>query len=347
MVRIGERLVGGDGPCFIIAEAGVNHNGRLDLALQMVELAARAGADAVKFQTFTAKEVASEQAQKAPYQLKTTDEAESQYQMLERLELGQEDFARIRDYCRQQEVAFLSTPYGRASADLLQALGVPAYKVSSGDLTNHRLLAHLAAKGRPLIVSTGMATLAEVEAALEAIAEAGDPPVVLLQCVSSYPARAEDCNLRAMVTMAEHFKVPVGFSDHTMGNEVALAAVALGACVIEKHFTLDRGLPGPDHQASVEPAELEALVRGIRKVEAALGHGRKEPAAGEVHNLAVARRSLVAACDIPAGAVLRDEMIVLRRPGNGLPPERLPELLGRTVRQAIPAGTIIRLDMLA
>ena len=347
LVDIADRKVGPGQPCFIIAEAGVNHNGSLELARQLVEVAARAGADAVKFQTFKAARLVTPDAPKADYQLQTTDAAESQYDMLRQLELSPEAHKELMAYCQRQGILFMSTPFDEESADFLADLGVAVFKIPSGEITNLPFLDHVAHKGKPMIVSTGMAYLGEVEAAVHIIEQAGNRSFVLLHCVSIYPADPADANLRAMQTMATAFGVPVGYSDHTPGIEVALAAVALGACVIEKHFTLDRSLPGPDHRASLEPDELTALVRGIRTVEAALGHGRREPAASEANTAAVARRSLVAAKDISAGTVLTEEMIAIKRPGTGLPPAMRPYLIGRTVQMTVPAGALFTLEMLA
>jgi N-acetylneuraminate synthase len=310
-------------------------------------MAARAGADAVKFQTFAAERLVTRQAPKARYQLESTDPEESQFEMLRRLELTKDDHRVLFQECKERGIIFLSTPFDEESADFLEELGVLAFKIPSGEITNVPYLGHIARKGKPMIVSTGMAYLGEVETAVRAIEEAGNDNFALLHCVSNYPANPAEINLRAMATMAAAFNCPIGFSDHTTGIEVSLAAVALGATVIEKHFTLDSGLPGPDHRASLEPAELKALVQGIRKVEVALGHGRKEPAASESNTAAVARKSLVAAHDILEGTTLTEDLIAIKRPGTGLPPEMRPQLIGRTARVAISAGELITLDMLA
>ncbi len=346
-IRIGNRAVGVGHPAFIVAEAGVNHNGSLDLARRMVDTAVKAGAHSVKFQTFNAERLVAPSAPKAEYQKRTTAAAESQLEMLRRLELSPKAHRDLMAYCRAQGILFMSTPFDEESADFLDDLGVVVFKIPSGEITNLPFLAHVARKGKPMIVSTGMAHLGEVEAAVRAIEEAGNRQFVLLHCVSSYPANPAEANLRAMHAMATAFNAPVGYSDHTPGIEVALAAVALGACVIEKHFTLDRTLPGPDHQASLEPEELAALVRGVRIVELALGHGRKEPTAGELDTARVVRKSLIAALDIPKGTVLSAEMIAVRRPGTGLPPNMRAPLLGLTAKQDIPAGTVLTLEMLA
>lgn len=343
--EIAGHKIGPGQPCFIIAEAGVNHNGRVSQALALVDAAKAAGANAVKFQTFVSENLVVPEAPKAAYQKETTDAQESQLAMLKRLELSFESFREIYAYCRANDILFLSTPFDEVSADFLGELGVAAFKIPSGEITNLPLIAHVARKGRPLIVSTGMANLGEVEAALNTIAENGAPPVAVLQCVSNYPADPADINLRAMQTMQNAFGVPIGYSDHTLGTEVALAAVALGACIVEKHFTLDRNLPGPDHQASLEPAELTALIKGIRIVESALGDGRKLPTVSERDTAAVARKSLVAACDIKAGTVLAENMVALRRPGTGLPPAMRAYLIGQTVRHDIASGTLLSPEM--
>jgi N,N'-diacetyllegionaminate synthase len=344
-IKIAEHPIGDRHPCFIIAEAGVNHNGSLDLALKLVDAAVSAGADAVKFQTFTAEAVVTAAAPKANYQQQTTGTNESQLRMIKNLELTHEQFKQIKEYCDKKEIIFLSTPFDHDSVDSLDRLGVAAFKVSSAEITNYPLLKHIARKRKPTIISTGMSSLGEVEQALQAMFHSGNRKVVLLHCVSNYPANPVDVNLLAMKTMATAFGVPVGYSDHTLGIEVSLAAVALGACVIEKHVTMDRTMPGPDHQASLNPCDLAALVKGIRMIEASLGHGRKEPVISEKNTADAARRSLVAACDIPAGTVLTDRHIAIKRPGTGLPPSLLRYLIGRTSRGMIAADTILTLEL--
>src|SRR5215213_1319434 len=308
MIEIAGHKIGAGNPAFIIAEAGVNHNGDLKIAHELVDVAAEAGADAVKFQTFIAEKSITSDAIKADYQRISTGNEESQLEMARKLELSFDDFRTLKRYCDERGIVFLSTPFDLESVDFLHSLRVPALKIASGDLTNHPLLRHVASKGVPVIISTGMSDMEEVKEATEVVRSGGNDRIVLLQCVTNYPADPADVNLRVMQTMAETLDVPVGYSDHTLGIEVAIGAVALGACVIEKHFTLDRSLPGPDHRASLEPRELEALVHGIRRVEAALGDGLKTPAASEARNAAVARRSLVAACDIKAGTVITPEL---------------------------------------
>lgn len=346
-IEFAGRKIGVGHPCFIIAEAGVNHNRDLTIAKQLIDVALAAGADAVKFQTFKADKLASVSAPKAAYQKKTIDGAESQLEMLRRLELSAAMHHELQAYCRGRGILFLSTPFDEESADFLDQMGLPAFKIPSGDITNEPFLTHIACKGKPIFLSTGMAYLSEVDQAVRAIRTAGNEELILLHCVSNYPAQPRDVNLRAMATMKTAFKLPVGYSDHTVGIEISLAAVALGACVIEKHFTLDRNLPGPDHRASLEPDELTALVGAIRKVELSLGHGRKEPAPSEADTADVARKSLVAALDIPAGTHLLEAMIAIKRPGTGLPPAMRVHLIGCMAREDISAGTLLSLDMLA
>lgn len=335
--RVGRRRLGPGRPCFVIAEAGVNHNGRLALARRLVDAAARAGADAVKFQTFRAERLVTRRARPAPYQRRGVGRGESTFEMLRRLELSEKDHRALAAHSRRRNILFLSTPFDPESAGFLARLGVPLFKVSSGDLTDLPFLESLARRRKPLVLSTGMSTLAEVRAALRAVRRAGAKQVALLHCVSNYPAAPADVNLRAMDALVAAFGVPVGFSDHTPGIEVSLAAVARGACVIEKHFTLDRRLPGPDHRASLEPAELAALVRGIRRVESALGDGRKRPAPSERAMIPFARKSLVALRDIAVGEKLAPEMVGAKRPGTGLAPAALRRFLGKKVRRPVAA----------
>ena len=344
-IDIAGRKVGPGQPCFIVAEAGVNHNGSLEMARQLVDVAARAGADAVKFQTFKAERVVSATAPKAEYQLETTDAAESQLDMIRRLELSPEAHRELQAYCQEQGVLFMSTPFDKESVDLLDELGVPVFKIGSGEVTNWLLLEHIARKGKPIILSTGMSYLSEVDEAVRVIREAGNEQLVLLHCVSNYPADPADANLCAMQMMAAAFQVPVGYSDHTPGIEVALAAVALGACVIEKHFTLDRDLPGPDHKASLEPAELKSMIQGLCTVEKALGNGVKRPQESEMSSRAAGRRSLIAARTIQSGTIITREMLTAKRPGTGIPPTQERLLVGRTAIVRIPVDQLIFFDM--
>ena len=344
-IQIVNKLIGPGQPVFVVAEAGVNHNGDLKIARALIDVAVEAGADAEKFQTFRADHLVTPDAPKAEYQLKTTNDAESQFEMLRRLELSADAHRELQSYCHARGIIFLSTPFDEEAVDLLDELGVPAFKISSGDLTNSPLLEHVASKGKPVILSTGMSELSELIEAVSVLNTAGCENPLLLHCVSNYPAQPAEVNLRAMQTMRSAFDVPVGFSDHTEGIDVALAAVALGACVIEKHFTLDRTLPGPDHRASLEPAELRELVRSIRRVESALGSGRKVPAVSEIETAKAARRSLVAAREIPAGARLERDMVVMRRPGTGMSPATLNTLIGLEAAHEIPGGTLLEPEM--
>lgn len=342
----GERLIGVGQPCLVIAEAGVNHDGEMEIARALIDAAIAAGADAVKFQSFTAATLVSADAPKAEYQKQNAPGPETQMAMLQRLELGESQQQALADYCRDRGIIFLSSPFDQASVDLLAPLNLPAFKVPSGEITNLALLSHIAAQGKPVILSTGMATLSEVGDAAATLRDGGAGGIILLQCVSNYPADPADVNLRAMATMADKFGLLVGYSDHTLGAEVALAATALGACVIEKHLTLDCGRPGPDHAASMEPDDFAAMVHGIRNVEAALGHGRKEPATSEAAIAAIARKSLFAATDIPAGATITDAMIAARRPGAGIAPDQRGRLVNRKAAADIKRDTLITFDML-
>jgi len=353
---------------FIIAEAGVNHNGSVELALKMIAAAADAGVDAVKFQTFKTNSLVSGHAAKANYQIVNTGTSESQQQMLARLELSLEDHRKLSDYCQSCGIAFLSTPFDDESLRLLvDNLGLPILKVSSGDATNYPFLVRMAQTHRKIILSTGMMTLGEVENALAALAygycSSNDPSdwaeirrayysaqgqaalrdqVTLLHCTTDYPTRPEDVHLAKMQTLANAFGLPTGYSDHTLGVEVPIAAVAMGACTIEKHFTLDRNMEGPDHIASLEPAELSAMVSGIRTVELALGSPLKIPTESEMINASAARKSIVASREIPAGEILSAENITIKRPGTGLPPERWWSVLGTAATRAYAKDELIQ-----
>ena len=331
---------------FIIAEAGVNHNGDIKLAKKLINVAKDAGADAVKFQTFKAENVVIKNAEKAEYQKETTGIRESQYDMIKKLELTEEDFRELADYAKKEGILFLSSPFDKESVDLLYELDVPAFKVASGEITNFPLLKYIAKKEKPIILSTGMSTLGEVEEALNVIRSEGVRDVVLLHCVSNYPAKIEDINLRAMETLKHAFKVPVGFSDHTLDITASIAAVALGACVIEKHFTLDRKLLGPDHKASLEPNELKEMVKTIRDLEKALGDGIKRPTKDEVEIKRVARRSIVAKEDMSKGIIITEDMLDVKRPGTGIPPKYMEMIVGRKAKENIIKDEIIAMGMI-
>ena len=317
----------------IIAEAGVNHNGEINLAKKLITAAAAAGADLVKFQTFSAKNLVSSSAPKAEYQKKTTESSESQLEMIQKLELSREDHTVLIEECRANRIGFFSTAFDFQSFDLLTELGcLEQIKIPSGELTNLPLLRYMSRLGKPLMLSTGMANLGEIEAAIEAIEGAGTPRhlITVLHCTTEYPTPMEEVNLRAMVAMKKAFGVNTGYSDHTPGIVIPVAAVALGATIIEKHFTLDRNSPGPDHKASLEPHELKAMVEGIRNVERALGDGVKRPSPSELKNKPIARKSLVAIRPISTGEVFSAENMSAKRPGTGLSPMLWDEIVGRT-----------------
>ena len=330
-------------PVTVIAEAGVNHNGDLQRALQMIDAAAGAGADYVKFQTFKAENVVTARAQKAAYQEKATGAAESQQEMIRKLELDGAEHEQLVARCAERGIGFLSTPFDHESIGLLDGLGMGIFKIPSGEITNLPYLRAVARCGKPMIVSTGMATLGDVEAALEALLDSGcaREDLTVLHCNTEYPTPVEDVNLSAMLTMGQALKVAVGYSDHTLGIEVATAAVALGAVVIEKHFTLDRSLPGPDHAASLEPDELAAMVSAIRNIECALGDGIKRPTASERPNRVIARRSIVAASQITEGEEFTEDNLTAKRPGDGISPMRWDELIGRAATRAYEPDELI------
>jgi N,N'-diacetyllegionaminate synthase len=334
---------------FIIAEAGVNHNGDEALALRLVDIAAECGADAVKFQTFTADKLVRPGADKAEYQKRETGEGD-QHAMLKALEMSETMHRKLVERCSQAGIEFMSTPFDEDAADLLLGLGMRRIKVPSGEITNEPFLEFLAAKGVPLIVSSGMATLDEIQRAVAVIAaarkQAGHTQplsevLTILHCTSNYPALCADVNLRAMQTIAAETGLPAGYSDHTLGVAVSTAAVALGATVIEKHFTIDRNLPGPDHKASLSPEELAQLVRQIRDVEAALGSPVKQPAPSELPVRELVRRSVTAIKPLPAGTVITGEHVALLRPGNGIAPRELKSVIGRAAARDIPGGTTL------
>jgi len=329
----------------IIAEAGVNHNGDMALAQQLVDAAAEAGADLVKFQTFSADRIVTRSAAKADYQNCARSEPESQYQMLHGLELSREHHERLIECCRAAGIGFLSTGFDIESIDLLIEFGINRLKIPSGEITNFPHLRHIGALGKEVMLSTGMANLGEVEAALEVLEAVGTPRerITVLHCTSEYPAPIAEVNLRAMVLMGRALGVAVGYSDHTQGIEIPIAAAALGASVIEKHFTLDRSLPGPDHKASLEPDELKAMVQGIRNVEKALGDGVKRITPSERENRPVVRKSIVAARYIGAGERFTEDNIAVKRPGTGLSPMEWDRVIGRAAPRDFAADELIEL----
>lgn len=328
---------------FIIAEAGVNHNGSLEMAFKLIDVAVAAGADAVKFQTFKAEKVIAVNAPKAEYQKETTGTDESQLEMIKKLELDEAAYIQLYQYCQHKGIQFLSTPYDLESIDMLNRMGMDIFKIPSGEITNLPYLRKLGALKKQLILSTGMADLGEIEAALDVLTESGTPleNITVLHCNTEYPTPFEDVNLRAMLTIKNAFGVEVGYSDHTSGIEVPIAAVALGATIIEKHFTLDRNLPGPDHRASLEPPELSAMISGIRNIEKSLGTRSKKPSPSELKNKPVVRKSIVAAFPIKKGETFTAMNITVKRPGIGINPMRWDEIIGRKARRDYKTDEII------
>lgn len=326
------------GRVYIIAEAGINHNGDLERALNMVDVAAEAGVDAIKFQAFQAEALVQPNAEKASYQKERTNTEESQLEMLRQYELTPTEFCEVANRAVARGIDFICTPFDYQSVDMLEHLPISAIKIASGEITNHPLLRYAASKGKPLILSTGMATLGEIEAALEVVRATGCQKMVLLHCTSSYPVPDDEVNLRVINSLATVFGLPVGFSDHTLGTDVAVAAVALGAVIIEKHFTLDKALPGPDHAMSLDPEELRRLVCAIRRVEKALGSPIKRVTPTEEEVKRAVRRSICAARDIKCGEQITEGMITCKRPGTGIPPTMVGLVVGRKARRDIKSG---------
>ena len=329
----------------IIAEAGVNHNGDISLAKLLIDVAAEAGADLVKFQTFNADRLVTSSAKKANYQKQTTDSAESQHEMLSRLELTEAMHLELIAHCEMRNIGFLSSGFDIESISLLSNLGQECFKVPSGEITNLPYLRHIGQLEKKIILSTGMSTLGDIEAAIDVLVNAGTPraKITVLHCTTEYPTPMGEVNLRAMQSIHAAFGTAVGYSDHTKGMEVSIAAVAMGATVIEKHFTLDRNLPGPDHQASLEPEELNAMVTAIRNLEAALGDGVKRLTTSEIRNKSIVRKSLIASREIKAGEIFTADNIIAKRPGTGISPMRWDEVLGRSARRNFLADELIEL----
>lgn len=314
---------------FIIAEAGVNHNGNIDLAKQLIDKAAKAGADAIKFQSFKAEKLVTKNAKKAEYQEDTTGVGENQFQMIKRLELDYDKHKELMDYCKVRGILFLSSPFDLESIDLLDNLGLEIFKIPSGEIINLPYLRKIGALKKRVILSTGMSNLGDIEKALDILKTEGTTDVIVLHCNTEYPTPMEDVNLNAMNTIKDAFKVDVGYSDHTLGIEVPIAAVALGANVIEKHFTMDKNMEGPDHRASLEPDELKAMVEAIRNIELALGDGVKRLSESEKKNINIARKSIVANNSIKKGEIFTTENITIKRPGDGISPMRWDEIVGQ------------------
>jgi N,N'-diacetyllegionaminate synthase len=340
-MKIGNSEISLSSPVYIIAEIGVNHNGDKELAKKSIDAAVEAGADAVKFQTFKSEKLVSKFAVQAKYQIKNTEKEESQLSMLKRLELTLEDYTELKDYCEQRNVEFLSTPFDLDSAIFLKDIGVHAFKIGSGDLTNIPFLKDIAKMNLPTIISTGMASISEIEEAVEVLKEID---VAILHCTSVYPAPIDEVNLLAMVTIKNTFGEIVGYSDHTLGEEVAVGAVVLGAKIIEKHFTLDRDLPGPDHKASLNPEQFKSLVKSIRNVERSLGDGFKRCTPSEVDTKDVARKSLVINKPLKAGDIITENDLEIKRPGTGIPPKYYPLLIGKSVKKSIGEDEVLMWD---
>lgn len=346
MIQINQKKIGDNSPCFIIAEAGVNHNGDIEIAQRLIDAAVEAGADAIKFQTFNADLLVTPDAQKARYQKKSTSTSESQYQMLKRLELSPLAFKKLSDYANMKKIIFFSSPFDLKSVDILDRIEVPLYKIPSGEITNLPLLTYIAKKGKPIILSTGMATFEEIDEAIDIIKNEGVVDIILLYCVTSYPAKIESLDLTVISSLRERYHLPVGFSDHTTGIVAAIVARTLNACVIEKHFTLDRKMSGPDHQASLDPKGLKKLVMAIREVESALGNGTKKISKEESEIKAITRKSLVASIDIPAGNIITESMIDLKRPGTGLAPKNKDKIIGKKSNRSIKKNELFDWDMM-
>lgn len=326
---------------FIIAEAGVNHNGDIEIAKRLVDEAALAGADAIKFQTFKAESLVCKDARKADYQMTTTEQSESQFDMLKKLELTSEMHEQLIEYCTQKGIMFLSTPFDIDSIHYLVDCGINILKVPSGEITNYPYLREIGKTGKKVILSSGMSTLEEVQEAVNVLRNHGSGEITVLHCNTEYPTPYKDVNLLAMVTIRNELDVAVGYSDHTQGIEVPIAAAALGASVIEKHFTLDRNMEGPDHRASLEPWELQAMVRAIRNIEQALGDGQKIPSESEIKNIGIARKSVVAQCDIKAGEKFTEVNLTTKRPGTGINPMRWNEMIGKTADKDFKADEMV------
>lgn len=328
---------------FIIAEAGVNHNGSIELAKKLIDAAVKAGADAVKFQTFKAEHLVSKNAQKAEYQKQTTDVKESQYDMIKKLELDVETHKELMAYCNSKNIMFLSTPFDHDSIELLNDLGLEIFKIPSGEITNLPYLRHIGRLNKKVILSTGMADMDEIKDALYVLTTAGTKKenITVLHANTMYPTPMEDVNLRAMITIRDTFGVTCGYSDHTLGIEVDIAAVALGAACIEKHFTLDKTMDGPDHKASLEPDELVAMVRAIRNIESALGSSEKKPSKSETPNMVVARKSIVAKTDIKKGEELSENNLCVKRPGNGTSPMKWDKIIGTIATKSYEKDDLI------
>ena len=339
-IKIVNKIIGEGNPCFVIAEAGVNHNGDFYMAKKLIDAAKEAGADAVKFQTFVAEEVVTITARMAEYQEKNTGKKETQLEMIKKFELSSPNFLELKKYCDKKGIIFLSTPHTEDAAEFLKPL-VTAYKIGSGDLTNLPFLKKIAIKNKPIILSTGMSNLSEVAEAVSVIAKTGNKKIILLHCTTNYPCPPDEVNLRAMITLKKEFNLPVGYSDHTKNIFAPIMAIAMGATVIEKHFTLNKNLPGPDHKASLEPAELKEMVYNIRQAEKILGSDVKKPAESEKKIMKIVRKSIVAKRDILKGEKITGSMLVIKRPGTGIEPKYLNRIINKKTKKDIKKDQLI------
>lgn len=340
-IDIENNIIGKNRPVFIIAEAGVNHNGKFDLAKKLIDVAKNAGADAVKFQSFQADILSTKTAVQCSYQKENIGQEESQYKMLKRLELPRKFHAPLKEYCREKKIVFLSTPFSEDDADYLENLGVAAFKIPSGEINNYPYLKHIAKKGKPMIVSTGMSTMEEVKRAINIIKENGNKKIILLHCTTNYPASPESLNLKVIKTMQKELDVPIGYSDHSEGSIAGIATVALEACIIEKHFTLDRDMEGPDHKASLEPRELKAMIKAIRKTELMLGDEIKKCTDEEIGTLKVIRKSIVAKRNLKKDKIITLDDLIIKRPGTGIPPNEIDKILGKKTVKKINEDSLI------
>ena len=343
-IKINNRLIGTGEPCFIIAEAGINHNGDIQLAKKLVDVAKKANVDAIKFQTYKSEEVAIKDIGLADYAKKNIKKNLSQLDMIKLYELQYDDFIVLKEYCDKKKIIFLSTPHSFDAIDFLEKI-VPAYKFGSGDITNIPALKYAAKKGKPIILGTGMSILKEVKSAIKAIISEGNNQIIVLHCTTNYPCPFEEVNLKAMVTMQWNLNCIVGYSDHTLGIIVPIMAVALGASVIEKHFTMDRNLPGPDHKASLEPEKLQQMVESIRNVEKALGSDKKKPTISEKEIMRLVRKSIVSKQEIDKGTILKREMLTIKRPGTGMQSIEIEKLIGKKTKRQIFRDEIFSSNM--
>ena len=346
--KIKDKYIGEDHPLFFIAEAGVNHNGSIDMGKQLIDIAVEAGADAVKFQTFRAEELNTKTAPKSTYHIETTgsDNHQTWFDLLKTQEISEKMHAELIDYCIKNNIIFLSTPYGEKSADLLEKFDVPAYKIASTDTNNIPLLKHIALKGKPMILSSAMATMEEVELAVSTVRSEGLNEIAMLQCTGNYPAKLSNTNLRVMNTYKEKLNCIIGYSDHTMDLINPVAATAMGAKVYEKHFTIDRSLPGPDHRMALELDELKQTIKAIRDTELALGNPIKKVLEDEKENRMKLRKSIVTITDIRKNTIIQRNMIAIKRPGNGIPPSEIENIIGKKAVIDISSGTVLTSEMI-